>query len=242
MSKLNEGLRQGDLKNLVQPVFDIDTFKSKMGEDADVCVLTFRSKDRYPAKDLMEFIEKGYNFVLDADISSGENNDGEYSVFVEIARSKNLSENIEEILSGASKLTGINEWGFRYYKDKKALKATTENLQSKVPASKEMYENTVQKVKTEEVKSFFNKTLMDDLELDGNIITIKKPFGIEIQLEKVDVDDPQSVIESAEIMDETATAEMFWLTKVLGDYGISKYGDGFLFTNEDKAMLLKRRV
>jgi len=242
MSKLNEGLRQNDLKNLVKPVFDIDAFKSKMGEDADVCVLTFRSKDRYPAKDFMEFVEKGYNFVLDADISSGENNDGEYSIFVEIDRSKDLANHIEEILDGASKLTGIDEWGFRYYKDKKALKATTENLQNKIPTSKEMYENVVQKVKTEEVKSFFNKTLMDDLVLEDNIITIKKPFGVEIQLEKIDVDDPQSVLEGAEAMDDTATAEMFWLTKVLGDYGISKYGNSFLFTNEDKAMLLKRRI
>lgn len=242
MSNLNEGLRADDLKNLVYPVFEVDTFKSKMGEDSDVCVLTFRAKDRYPAKDFMEFVERGYSFVLDSDISSGENTDGEYSIFVEIPRTDKLSEQIEKILDGVSKLTGITEWGFKYYKDKKALKATTENLQSKVPASKEMYENEVKKVKTEEVKSFFNKTLMDDLELDGNIITIKKPFGIEVQLEKVDVDDPQSVIEGAEIMDETATAEMFWLTKVLGDYGISKYGDSFLFTNENKAMLLKRRV
>ena len=70
--QLNEGLRSNDLKDMVRNVFNIDTHRSKMGEDRDVCVLSFTVKDRNPAKDLMEFIEKGYNFVLDADVSSGE--------------------------------------------------------------------------------------------------------------------------------------------------------------------------
>jgi hypothetical protein len=63
-------------------MFEVDTFKSKMGEDRDVCVITFQVKDREPAKDLMEFIEKGYEFVLDSDVSSGENSKGEYAVFI----------------------------------------------------------------------------------------------------------------------------------------------------------------
>ena len=49
-----------------------------MGEDRDVCVISFQVTDRAPAKDLMEFIEKGYHFVLDSDVSSGENEKGEY--------------------------------------------------------------------------------------------------------------------------------------------------------------------
>ena len=76
--QLNEGLRAFDLADMVHPLFEIDTYRSKMGEDRDVCVLTFRVKDRDPARDLMEFIEKGYDFVLDSDVSSGENDKGEY--------------------------------------------------------------------------------------------------------------------------------------------------------------------
>jgi len=36
--KLFEGLRSKDLKDLVDNVFTIDQFKSKMGEDKDVVV------------------------------------------------------------------------------------------------------------------------------------------------------------------------------------------------------------
>lgn len=83
---LTEGLRPFELEDLVYPIFEVDTYRSKMGEDQDVCVISFHVKDRAPANDLMEFIEKGYSFVLDADVSSGENSRGEYHVFVEVSR------------------------------------------------------------------------------------------------------------------------------------------------------------
>ena len=71
--QLNEGLRPLDLKEMIHSTFKVDTYSSKMGEDKDVCVLTFEVRDRQPAKDLMEFLEKGFTYVLDADVSSGEN-------------------------------------------------------------------------------------------------------------------------------------------------------------------------
>ena len=116
---LEEGLRKNDLEDMIYPLIEIDTFKSKMGEDQDVCVVTFQAKDRNPAKDFMEFIEKGYPFVLDADVSAGENKDGEYSIFVEIERSSRVADNIMEMIFGVSKLTNISNWDFKYYKNKK---------------------------------------------------------------------------------------------------------------------------
>ena len=98
--QLNEGLRPLDLNEMVHSTFEVDTFRSKMGEDSDVCVVSFKVKDRSPAKDLMEFIEKGYDFVLDADVSSGEDNNGEYSVFVELSRTNQLAEQIKELTYG----------------------------------------------------------------------------------------------------------------------------------------------
>jgi hypothetical protein len=100
--QLNEGLRSNDLKDMVHSVLTIDTHRSKMGEDRDVCVLSFTVNDRNPAKDLMEFIEKGYDFVLDADVSSGENTNGEYSVFVELSRTKDLAEQIKVLAPGSA--------------------------------------------------------------------------------------------------------------------------------------------
>ena len=113
-SIINEGLRASDLKGLVSETFTVDKFSSKMGEDAEIVVLGFRVKEKYPAIDLMEFIEKGYPFILDADMSSGEESDGQYHVFVEIERTSNIPKQIKTLLNGISRLTDCKEWNFRY--------------------------------------------------------------------------------------------------------------------------------
>ena len=239
---IEEGLRANDLEDLFYPIFEVDTFRSKMGEDKDICVLTFQSKDRYPAKDMMEFVEKGYPFVLDADVSAGENEEGEYSIFIEIERTPKLAENIIDLTYGVSKLTGINDWKFKYYKNKDAYEATMENLKSKIPSSSKIYEQTMNRFRTDEVKSFFTKTLMDDLTLEENIITIHKHFGNKYQFELVQEGDNKLIesLKDATNIDQDATAETFWLTKVFGDYNITKVGENFVFTNENRSMILKR--
>jgi len=241
--QLNEGLRPLDLADLVYPMFEVDTYRSKMGEDRDVCVVSFQVKDRSPANDLMEFVEKGYHFVLDADISSGENENGEYSVFVELNRSPRLAEEIRELTYGVRKLTGIEDFKFKYYKQTDAREVTEETLKSVIPSSPRDYDSVMMRFKTEDVKRFFNKTLMDDLTLDGNVITIHKPFGQKVQLEMVKEDTTEAILETTDspiVIDEKATAETFWLTKVLGDYNINKIGDNFMFDNGGQAMILKR--
>lgn len=241
--QLNEGLRSLDLKEMIDDIFEVDSFRSKMGEDQDVCVISFRVKDRSPAKDLMEFIEKGYSFVLDADVSSGENNSGEYSVFVEISRTPKLSENIQELAYGVQRLTGIDKFKFKYYKESTVHEVTNENLKNNIPSTVNEYKNFINKNKTESIKKFFSKTLMDDLTLDGNKITIYKPFDKKVELEIVKEGDSTSILEDNSqgfSVDQSATSEVFWLTKVLGDYQINKLGDVFVFNNGDRSMLLKR--
>jgi hypothetical protein len=99
------------------------------------------------------------------------------------------------------------------------------------------------RIQTENVKRFFSKTLMDDLTLDGDIVTIHKPFNKSVQLKMIKEADTEAMLESISdtlTVDEQSSSEMFWLTKVLGDYNISKFGENFLFTNGGKSMLLKR--
>ena len=63
-----------------------------------------------PAKDLENFIEKGYPFVLDADVTSGEQSDGTYKVFVEIERNKDVPEcKYIELADGVKKLSGLDD-------------------------------------------------------------------------------------------------------------------------------------
>jgi hypothetical protein len=240
---LVEGLRPLDLEHLVHPYFEVDTYRSKMGEDQDVCVVSFHVRDRAPARDLMEFIEKGYHFVLDADVSAGENTKGEYHVFVELDRTSRLSKQITEMLYGIRRLTGINEWEFKYHKDGKKYPVSEELLKKIIPFSPSLYEDKLTFYKKEDIKRFFSKTLMDDLSLDNDTIIIHKPYNQEIRLKLVKEGDKKDLlpaITEAPELDNVAMGEIFWLTKVLGDYNINKVGDSFVFENGEKALILQR--
>lgn len=139
--QLNEGLEYGDLKRLVHPKLHIDQFKSKMGEDADIMLLSFKIGGKEPATDLMNFVERGYDWVLDADISSGELDDGEYLVFVEMDRTPETVEQIEKLLDDLMNLTEqkVSEWRFQYRKDPQEFEITPDNLRKYVPLTPNSY-------------------------------------------------------------------------------------------------------
>jgi hypothetical protein len=210
-----------------------------MGEDQDVCVLSFQLKDRSPAKDLMDFIEKGYHYVLDADVSAGESNAGDYYVFVELPRESHLANHITEILYGVTKLTGIKNFKFKFHTNEAEHEANEETLTAIVPSSPADYVAMLGDIRTESIRKFFTKTLMDDFTLEDDVITIVKPYGNRIKLRLVQ---ENAILEGTEgyVMDEATMSEIFWLTKVLGDYNINKIGENFVFTNDSNTMLLKR--
>jgi hypothetical protein len=146
---LNEELRPADLRYLVDNVFEIDSYSSKMGNDQDVSVISFNVKSKDAAEDLESFIEKGYKFVLDADVSPGEVKEGKYKVFVEMERDKNLSSRIVEILDGVKKLVDTEDFRFRYYRSFRSNLADLESLSNAVPTTPNQYENKINEVQME---------------------------------------------------------------------------------------------
>ena len=72
MSRLHEGLRANDLEDLVKPIFHIDTYKATTGEDDEVSVLSFEVIGEDASKDLVNFIETGYDYISDAEVSDVE--------------------------------------------------------------------------------------------------------------------------------------------------------------------------
>jgi len=139
---LRENLEMGDLARLVHDELHIDEYKSKMGTDADVCVISFKVSGKEPSADLVSFIEKGYDFVLDADVSSGEKEGGDYLVFVELERTDKLPEQIIEIMEDIMNLTEqkIEEWRVRYYKSATDNELTQESLANIIPLTPEAYD------------------------------------------------------------------------------------------------------
>lgn len=142
-SNLFEGLEAGDLARLIHPELHVDEFKSKLGDDADVVVISFKVDSKEPANDLVAFVEKGYDWVVDADVSSGEMDDGSYIVFVELDRNEQLAENIMSLLEDMTNLTeqDLEDWRVRYYKSHKETQLSLESLQQLIPDTPEKYQS-----------------------------------------------------------------------------------------------------
>jgi hypothetical protein len=167
---LSEGLRKNDLQYLVGNKIHFDEFDSKMGEPADVITISFKIKQRMPSQDLVNFIENGYDWVMDADVSTGEIDDGEYLVFVEVLRKKSLFKNIIELLGDLQHLTDIKptDWKFKWYKLKDYYPLTEENLNDIVPNTASKYKESIQQFQTvEEEKQKIHNQLSQLKKLSG---------------------------------------------------------------------------
>jgi len=241
--QLNEGLRSGDLRNYVSEVFTVDRYSSKMGEDSDIVVLGFRVREKNPAIDMMEFIEKGYPFILDADISSGEENDGQYQVFVEIERTPGLTEQLKDLLSGIGQLCDCRSWRFRYQKAPESVEFNEDSIAKNIPLTKEDYQAKVVAIKENDIKEFFDQGATD-VELDeNNMLTFKRSYAGDIQAKFIaigDYDVVKDTVPGKLSLDEASQSQMFFLTKYLGNYDINKIGNKFLIRNGSKAIVIEK--
>lgn len=153
--QLNEGLEIGDLTRLVHPELHIDEFRSKLGRDEDVAVVSFKIASKEPAGDLVSFCEKGYDWVIDADLSSGEMDDGSYLVFVELDRNQELPKYVMELMNDLMNLTEqkISDWRLRYQSSQQDHELSEENIASLVPLSSEEYSRKYGKEEIDKLKA-----------------------------------------------------------------------------------------
>jgi len=241
---LMENLRQNDLQNLVKKVFEIDSFKSKIDEDENVVVLSFTVDQDDPAKDLENFFEMGYNFVLDADCTPGETDDGTYRVYVELERTRKVAEQIFELVEGVKKLTGLEDMRFRYFKSFKSEPATLENLQAAVPKDKNEYKIATEKHKLDNFSEFFSNSYSDSIKLVDESISFKRPYSGTVIFDIINSGNKQEIYESVKgpiVLEGKDMAEVMFLTKVIGNYNITKIGQTFIFERDNWAVALKRK-
>lgn len=240
---LNEGLRAKDLKEFVSDIFTVDQYQSKMGEDKDIVVLGFRVREKHPAMDLVEFIETGYNYILDADMSSGEEHDGQYQVFVEIERTDKLPGQLKELMRGISQLTDNHHWRFRYQKNPSSVEFSEEAVSENIPTSPREYENKILEIKNTDIKEFFNQGSVDvALEAD-NTLTFSKPYSGNVTAKFVaigDYNDVKDTVPGGLALDESSQGQTVFLNKYLGNYDIDKIGNKFLIRNGNKAIVIEK--
>lgn len=235
------GLREGDLQDLVYDIFEVDSFKSKMGSDEDIVTLSFSVQEHQAAIDLMNFLEKGYEFILDADSTSGEQSDGTYKVFVEIERDRKVPEQIVEILDGVGKLCNIDRFKFRYYKNFKSIAADMNSLSEEIPVDPDNYGIKVNESNLENYKNFFNRSFVESIDMWDDVIKISKKYADPLYFKFVEFGDKHNVVSNiSESLDVNGFSEVIFLSKYIGDYNITKFGNKITLDNKDKTLVVER--
>ena len=243
MPQLNEGLLAGDLKFLVDNIFEVDSYASKMGEDKDIVVISFTVNSKSPADDLVEFVENGYDFVLDADISPGELSDGKYKVFVEIERNQRIPEQVLELLNGVGNLTEINDFKFRYYKSFHSLEATKENLNGTIHKIKNDYDVSIQENHLNNFSNFFNRSYLEGISVDQDDIVFRRKYAEPLRMRIKDFGSKKEIYDSIDgpiMLEGSSMSEVMYYTKYLGNYNITKIGNAFIFENGKYAVALEK--
>lgn len=116
---LKESLDWHDMKGQVEPRVTVDEYAAKMGKDKDVVTLSFIVNSEQAGNDIVNWFERGYNWILDASLSAGEIEIGKYIVFVELSRRSTAPRRIIELITDLKTLTdlSVEEWTVVYQEE-----------------------------------------------------------------------------------------------------------------------------
>jgi hypothetical protein len=131
---IKEGLFENDLMGLIIPLMSLYEYEPKIEEDA--IVIAFYVKEANAAEDLSVFIEKSsIDGILDCEVSSAPDEDGDYLVFVEF--SKNVkSSSVMSVLKIINHLCDVKNWKFEAFKLPKTYDLTEKAI--------DLYLNSIQ--------------------------------------------------------------------------------------------------
>ena len=147
MKTLNEGLEYLDLKDQLSREVTIDEYAAKMGKDSEIVTVTFSTKSGLAAKDLVSWLEFGYDFVLDANNSPGEITPGKHLIFMELKRKSSVINKILLVLSDLETLTGYKLKDWKIKVGNKTYKADEDALGKVIKTSPQEYKKMVRKEK-----------------------------------------------------------------------------------------------
>jgi len=110
--QLKESLREGDLRDTINPLIEIDRYKPKLGAEADTIVVCFKASTDTSAKDLGAYLEWSGAGIDDVEVSDASDKDGKFHVYIELKRLPGVCEKILTIVEDVEHATGSQQWKF----------------------------------------------------------------------------------------------------------------------------------
>jgi hypothetical protein len=133
------------MKDQIDPILSIDEYAAKVGPDHEIVTLSFVVKSKLVGDDLVSWFERGYDFVLDANVSDGELEQGKFLVFVELDRRSKVPNRVMQMLDELKTLADISvdEWEITI-KDK-VYPASEEIIREKIILNPNLYRDEKEK-------------------------------------------------------------------------------------------------
>jgi hypothetical protein len=142
------------------PTVTVDEYAAHMGEDSEIVTLAFTIKSEAAANDLVDWFERGYDFVLDAQVSEGEVKPGQHLVFVEMNRRSSVPKRIIELLDDLETLTAIPVKDWTIMVDDEEYSPEEDVLKQVITISPHEYRET-EEVDEEEINEMRERAGLD---------------------------------------------------------------------------------
>jgi len=171
---INEGLNYLDMVDQIEPTVSVDEYAAKAGRDADIVTLAFTVNSEAAGNDLVDWFERGYDWIIDASISEGELSPGKYLVFVEMKRRTKVPERIVELIDDLETLTDLKIKDWTVNINEEDYDADTEVLKQKITISPHEYRE--QNEDEEELNEMRHRAGLDTVNLHGEPDSELKAF------------------------------------------------------------------
>lgn len=220
---------------MVSPTFGVDIFDAKTGDNTDVSVLSFRVRTEDAARDLSKFLEKEGDWILDSDISTGEDDTGNFLTFVEIKRNHRLADRIQDLLEIVERLTGALNWQFTVGKKVAVYPANQENMQQMIPMDTDNFNRSVNEQYYEQMVEFFESAPFNAISVHENVVRLQQFFqefkpAQELSLTILQEDPTEDEIK--ESVSGPSRRTFKWFERAMGpDITVETRGSSFLLTN-----------
>ena len=89
----------------------------------------------------------------------------------------------------------------------------------------------------------FNKSFVEEVVMEDNMLIIKKAYADPVAFKFVDFGPTQETLDSiTESFNPNDFSEIIFLSKYIGDYNITKYGNKLTFENKGNTLVVERII
>lgn len=113
-------IRYGELQYVSRPLAEVGMYNPKSGTDKDLVVVNFFSKEEDSLRKIEIFVEyMALKTYVSVSTSSYMDEDGYYTIFVELEKNEKTFSDILSLIKQFSNLTLYEEWNVHIYKKQK---------------------------------------------------------------------------------------------------------------------------